>query len=77
MLADTLMNPISSSSTPIDDINPSYAGMLGTGRVDGEDLVMVLSAWGPCSSCAADLSMDGVVDGGDLVLVMVNRVALP
>jgi hypothetical protein len=40
------------------------------GSVDGADLGMLLSAWGPCAStgprCNADINLDGMVDGADL-----------
>jgi len=43
------------------------AGLAGGGLVNGEDLGMLLAAWGPCSfPCGADLNRDGVVDGDDL-----------
>jgi hypothetical protein len=34
--------------------------------VDGDDLGILLSAWGPAPDSAADLTGDGVVDGDDL-----------
>ena len=41
------------------------------GVVNGADLAMILSGWGPCSGgCAADLDGDGVVAGGDLAMVL-------
>ena len=45
----------------------SCAGNLtADNRVDGEDLGLMLAAWGPCVGCAADLDGNGVVDGADL-----------
>jgi hypothetical protein len=40
----------------------------GDGAVDGNDLGLLLAAWGPCgrSACAPDINDDGVVDGADL-----------
>jgi hypothetical protein len=38
--------------------------------VDGGDLGILLSAWGACSGCGADLNGDGVVDGADLGLML-------
>ncbi len=38
----------------------------GDGIVDGDDLALLLAAWGQCSGCAADIDGDGVVDGADL-----------
>jgi hypothetical protein len=38
----------------------------GDGVVDGNDLGILLAAWGPCTNCPADLNRDGAVDGNDL-----------
>jgi hypothetical protein len=38
----------------------------GDGEVDGADLGVLLSMWGPFSGCMADLNGSGVVDGADL-----------
>lgn len=35
-------------------------------KVNGADLGLLLSAWGPCDGCPADLDGNGAVDGGDL-----------
>ena len=42
----------------------------GDGDVDGADLGLLLSAWGPCPGCPADLNGNGVVDGADLGLLL-------
>ena len=42
----------------------------GDGRVDGKDLAMLLSAWGPCSGCAPDIDGDDDVDGQDLSVML-------
>ncbi|MCA9284511.1 MAG: hypothetical protein KDA22_04815 [Phycisphaerales bacterium] len=42
----------------------------GDGVVDGADLGILLSAWGPCSGCPADLDGSGTVDGADLGLLL-------
>jgi hypothetical protein len=52
------------------------AGCLGdltaSGVVDGEDLAIVLNAWGPCAHlyCPADFNGDGAVDGADLSYII-------
>lgn len=51
---------------------PELEGVLGDingdGVVDVIDLLMIISAWGPCSGdCAEDLNGDGVVDVGDIL----------
>jgi hypothetical protein len=30
----------------------------------------VLAGWGPCSGCPADVDANGVIDAGDLALVL-------
>ncbi|MBU3684637.1 MAG: hypothetical protein FGM39_11625 [Phycisphaerales bacterium] len=58
------------STIELDDVmlafGPSPADLNSDGSVDGNDLGILLAAWGPCSGCAADLNADGVVDGIDL-----------
>jgi hypothetical protein len=44
----------------------------GDAEVDGEDLGLLLSAWGPCAGCPADLNGDGVVDGADLGILLAS-----
>jgi len=56
--------------------NPAMAGpdcrpdIGGSGDVSVNDLLIVLSAWGPCPGCPADINNDGVVDVFDLLLVL-------
>ena len=38
--------------------------------VDGKDLAILLSTWGPCSGCAADFDGDSEVDGQDLSVLL-------
>jgi hypothetical protein len=52
-------------SGPVGDLN-------GDGVVDGADLGILLSNWGPCDGCPADLNGDGVVDGADLGILLSN-----
>lgn len=43
------------------------------GTVNGADLAIVFSSWGPCSgACPADIDGSGRVDGDDLALVLGN-----
>jgi T5SS/PEP-CTERM-associated repeat protein len=45
----------------------------GDGVVDVQDLIEVITGWGPCKGdCAADLNGDGIVDVQDLVTVILN-----
>lgn len=52
---------------------PPSADLDGDGRVNGADLALLLSAWGPCSpkkACRADLDRSGSVDGADLAILL-------
>ena len=43
------------------------------GVVNGADLGLLLSAWGPCPPpCPADINGDGVVNGADLGLLLAS-----
>jgi hypothetical protein len=45
------------------------------GVVDGSDLLILLSAWGPCADCGncpADLTNTCTVDGSDLLILLAN-----
>ncbi len=44
----------------------------GDGIVDGADMGLLLSSWGPCPGCPADLNGDGIVDGADMGLLLAN-----
>ena len=44
----------------------------GDGVVDVDDLVALLSSWGPCASCPADLNDDGIVGVDDLILLLMG-----
>jgi hypothetical protein len=48
------------------------ADLNGDGSVDGQDLGILLGAWGPCESaeCPADLNLDGAVNGQDLGILL-------
>jgi formylglycine-generating enzyme required for sulfatase activity len=46
------------------------ADLDGDGIVNGADLALVLSQWGPCAGCAADSNSDTQVDGIDLAAVL-------
>ena len=44
----------------------------GDGDVDFNDLLEVLSTWGPCDGCPGDVNRDGQVAFADLLLVLSN-----
>lgn len=47
------------------------ADLTGDGVVDGDDLGLLLGAWGPCpGDCPADINRNGTVDGDDLGLLL-------
>ena len=57
-------------SVPDDTVT---ADLDGNGAVDFDDLVLLLSAWGPCPAgdpCIADLTRDGIVGLDDLVALL-------
>lgn len=53
--------------TPIEETDP--ADLDGNGQVDGNDLIILLGAWGT-SDAAADLDGNGIVDGADLMILL-------
>lgn len=48
------------------------ADLTGDGQVNGSDVDMVLSNFGPCSGCPCDLDDSGTVDYGDVSLVLLS-----
>ena len=48
----------------------SVADLNGDGSVDGEDLWLVISAWGACDDCPQDFNDDGLIDGSDLTILL-------
>lgn len=50
--------------------NPCPADFDGNGAVDFDDLLALLSAWGPCLSCPFDLDGDLMVGFSDLLVVL-------
>jgi hypothetical protein len=70
---------IGNRSVPIDmdalvlDLEPSVPGdVTGDGVVDFNDVLALLSVWGPCPGCPEDLNGDGDVGFSDLVLLLSN-----
>jgi hypothetical protein len=53
---------------PESDVEPG--DLNGDGLLNVEDLLLMLSAWGPCPGCAEDITGDGVVDVSDLLLLL-------
>lgn len=56
----------------LEPIALSIGDATGNCRVNAADLLLVLSNWGRCQGCPADLDMDGSVDFYDLLLVLAN-----
>lgn len=52
--------------------DPVSGDVDGNGVVDFNDILVLLSFWGPCVECAADLDANGIVDFDDLLLVLAN-----
>ena len=44
----------------------------GDGQVNVDDLLIVISSWGPCQACPADFNLDGVVGVDDLLILLAN-----
>ena len=70
---------IGNRSVPIDmdalvfDLEPMVPGdVTGDGVVDFDDLLALLSAWGPCFDCPEDLDGNGDVGFSDLVFLLSN-----
>lgn len=55
------------------------ADLDGDGAIDGNDLGLLLAAWGPCgkAACQADLDRSGAVDGADLGALLNDWVGCP
>jgi hypothetical protein len=54
---------------------PSTGDLDHSGAVDVDDLILVITGWGPCPApigCDADANRDGVVDVDDLILVILD-----
>jgi formylglycine-generating enzyme required for sulfatase activity len=61
--AAVLLAPAARAQGCVGDLNDD-------GVIDGADLGVQLSAWGPCAGCAADINGSGAVDGADLGLLL-------
>ena len=42
----------------------------GSGVVDFADILVILSAWGPCDGCPEDLSGNGIIEFADILAVL-------
>ena len=63
---DAGSDPADPASVP----QPCVADLSGDGLVNGNDLGILLGAWGSCSDCAADLDGNGSVGGSDLGVML-------
>lgn len=50
--------------------SPCPADLNDDQQVNGDDLAILLTSWGPCSGCAADFNGSGQVDGDDLATLL-------
>ncbi len=58
---------------PFDILDGGVSGDVnGDGEVNINDLLAIISAWGPCKSCDEDLDDNGMVDVTDILLVIGN-----
>ena len=69
-IAGTVSNP--SDIVVVPGTPPCVADIVADGVVNGADLALVLTNWGPCatSTCVADIDRDGTVGGSDLSVVL-------
>lgn len=68
-----LLGESDSDSDGTPDVCAIPGDINGDGKVDGMDLAIILSTWGPCAAslpCPGDLSGDGTVDGHDIGLLL-------
>ncbi len=61
------VNLLGVETLPIPPCNA--ADFNGDGLVNGNDIGILMGAWGPCDGCPQDLSGDGIVDAEDLGLL--------
>jgi hypothetical protein len=56
---------------PSDDLVTYFVADIDrNGDLDFMDIVAMLSVWGDCAGCTADITADGVVDINDLVMLL-------
>ena len=61
---------IASTARPLDGLNPSYTGQLGSGRVDAGSALGVTGGNGP--ACWADVDFNGSIGFLDITVVLAN-----
>ena len=60
-------HPLSATFTGGNGVSPDFNG---DGRVDAQDLAVLLNSWGACSGCAADLDGNGSVGAADIAVLL-------
>lgn len=65
-IADRILQVLGESAAPLDPSNPEFEGLLGAGRLAAG----AATALGPPQSRVGDLTLDGVVDGDDLGMLL-------
>lgn len=60
------------ATSDVDISAPCIGDTDESGAVDFDDLLSLLTAWGPCTACAEDLDGDREVGFGDLLLMLAN-----
>lgn len=58
------------TSVTVAGVDDCPADVDGSGDIGFNDLVLVLSNWGPCPGCPEDLNGDGEVGFSDLIEVL-------
>jgi hypothetical protein len=59
-------------NNPPPPLLPCPADLNGDGNVSVEDLLILITSWGPCAGCPADLDGDGLVGVLDLLALVAN-----
>jgi len=67
--APVIMDSTTIALDPVADIP---GDLDGDGTVGVDDLLILLSVWGPCSGCDADINDDGLVGVDDLLIMLAN-----
>ena len=68
--SSVLQSGVLRASRDVDEVVPGDAN--GDGQVNVDDLLIVISSWGPCQGCAADFNLDGSVGVDDLLILLAN-----
>ncbi len=72
VISTALMNNGSSKAVKLTPVLPSLGDTNCDGRVDIDDVLQVISVWGPCAGCRADQNGDMDVNVRDLISILLH-----